>query len=202
MELFLALPFLLCPSLAFQFLANLQVDEYGAHFNQTEVFDPITGDIITHVPAHWRNGIFLQAVTKIDNENLGFTVWKLEDEDVCYLEDMDPNEDPSRFMLEVAYLEAHNVTLDGAEIKTINLQVVDDGEWEGDRKDLTEDMASLCEGLPIRKVREEEIDDRMVHRRKRLAPPTPSRRWCWYCWVGSLFKRSVGSPSQIVHKVY
>merc|ERR1712112_700945 len=168
MKILIALSLLVwCPGLAQNISANLQVDEHGQLYNQTEVFDPKTGDIISHVPSHWRSGIHLHDVTIIKNENLGLAVWKLKDEDVCFLEDLDPEEHPARLVLEAAYLEAHNVTVHTEDIRTVNLRAVDDGDWEGDRNTLTEDMARLCEGLPIRKVHNVEMEEGMVRRRKR-----------------------------------
>ena len=95
-------------------------------------------------------------------------------------------------MLEVAYLEAHNVTVHTEDIRTVNLQAVDDGVWEGDRDTLTEDMARLCEDLTIRKIHHVET---MVHIRKRQAN---TRGWCVVCW---LRPRSIGPSSEIVHKI-
>ena len=137
----------------------------------------------------------LHDVTIIKNENLGLTVWKLNDEDVCFLEDLDPETQPSRFVLEVAYLEAHNVTVHTEDIRTVNLQSVDDGVWEGDRDTLTEDMARLCEDLPIRKIHNVKMGHTKVHMRKRQAN---TRGWCVVCWIRP---RSIGPSSEIVHKI-
>merc|ERR1711962_322942 len=176
MEVYLVFSVLMGPSLASMFSTHLHVDEYGVLYSQTETFDPTTRDIITHVPSHWRNGTFLHEVTKIENENLGITVWELKDQDICFLEDLDPEEHPSRFMLEVAYMEANNVTVNAAESRIVKFKVVDDGEWQGDRDELTEEMQGLCENIPIRKAHEVEIDETMGHRMKRQ---TRRARCCW-----------------------
>merc|ERR1711962_1319081 len=162
MKTLLYLSSLVWTSIATNFSATLQVNEYGVLFNQTQVFDPTTGDIIIHVPSHWRNGTFFHDLTKVENENLDITVWKLKDRDVCFLEKFDPNEHPPSFMLKVAYMEAHNVTLDASQYKVIKFQAVDDGEWEGHRENLTENMQNLCSGVTIRKAHHVQIDETMV----------------------------------------
>jgi len=80
-------------------------------------------------------------------------VWRVKDEDVCHLEHLDPEIQPSRFLLAVASMEMNNVTVDTANIDTKYVHAVDDGEWEGDRDTLTQDMNLLCEGRDIRKVK-------------------------------------------------
>merc|ERR1711962_1579925 len=169
MKIFLFLSSLVWTSLANNFSATLRVNEYGVLYNQTQVFDPTTGDMIVHVPSHWRNGTFFRDLTKVENENLDITVWKLKDQDNCFLEKYDPEEHPSHFMLEVAYMEAHNVTLDASNYRVVTFLVVDDGEWEGDREELTENMQNLCSGVTIRKAHHVQIEETMAHRRKRRA---------------------------------
>ena len=127
------------------------MDEHGVHYNQTEEYDPFTADVITYVPAHERDGLILHELTKIENEGLGLVVWKLTDENFCHLEDLNPRELPTRFVLEVATMEARNITLVDSMLTIEYVHSMDDGEWEGDREDLTADMQKLCEGIPIRK---------------------------------------------------
>merc|ERR1711962_646983 len=122
------------------------------HYKHTESFDPVTGDVISIIPGHHRNGVFLHDVIKIENERLGLLVWRVKEEDVCHLEHLDPEIQPSRFLLAVASLETNNVTVDTSNIYTEYVHAVDDGEWEGDRDTLTQDMKLLCEGRDIRKV--------------------------------------------------
>ena len=93
---------------------NLQLDEDGSYYNQTEEYDLLTGDVITSVPAHWRDGLLLHESHKIENERLGLTVWKLAEDKVCHLEKLDSAEHPTEFVLEVATLEARNITMDSS----------------------------------------------------------------------------------------
>merc|ERR1712126_573307 len=114
-------------TLANNFSATLRVNEYGVLYNQTQVYDPTTGDMIVHVPSHFRNGTFFHELTEVANENLNITVWKLKDQDVCFLEAYHPEEHPPSFMLEIAYMEAHNITFFASEYRVVVFQVVDDG---------------------------------------------------------------------------
>lgn len=153
MKVLLAISALLSPCVASLFIANMQIQENGVHYNQTESFDPVTGDVISIIPGHHSNGVFLHDVVKIENERLGLLVWRVKEEDVCHLEHLDPEIQPSRFLLAVAYLEENNVTVDTSNIYTEYVYAVDDGEWEGDRDTLTQDMKLLCNGREIRKVK-------------------------------------------------
>merc|ERR1719508_387375 len=104
------------------------------HYNQTEEYDPMTADVISSVPAHLRDGLLLHEVVKIENEGLGITVWKLADEAVCHLEEMDPEEHPTQFLLEVATLEARNVTVNSSMERTMYVYSMDphqEGHQEG-----------------------------------------------------------------------
>jgi len=159
MKLLLAISALFSTTLASLFTANMQIQENGVHYNQTESFDPVTGDVISIIPGHHRNGVFLHDVVKIENERLGLLVWRVKEDDVCHLEHLDPEIQPSRFLLAVAYLEMNNITVDTSNIYTEYVHAVDDGEWEGDRDTLTENMKLLCEGRDIRKVNNQVITE-------------------------------------------
>ena len=116
MKTFIALSLLLAPCLGV-FQASLQIEEAGVRYNQTEIFDPLTSDVITLVPSHHRDGIYLHQLAKVENEDLGLVVWKLADKEVCHIEDMDAEDHPLRFLLQVASLEARNVTVDASMIR-------------------------------------------------------------------------------------
>merc|ERR1712168_591708 len=70
----------------------------------------------------------------------------------------------------------------------------DDGEWVGNREDLTEDMREMCEGVPIRKVTnepltEEEFNDMMngvgqqgTRKKRRIWDPPPFPHCCGRGW--------------------
>merc|ERR1712115_23530 len=140
MKTLLYLSSLVWTSLATNFSATLRVNEFGVLYNQTQVYDPTTGDMIIHVPSHFRNGTLLHDLTKVANENLDITVWKLKDQDNCFLEDYNPEENPLSYMLEVAYMEAHNVTIDASQLRVVRFQLVDDGEW----RDTGRSLRRIC----------------------------------------------------------
>jgi len=214
MKLLLAISALFSTTLASLFTANMQIQENGVHYNQTESFDPVTGDVISIIPGHHRNGVFLHDVVKIENERLGLLVWRVKEDDVCHLEHLDPEIQPSRLLLAVAYLEMNNITVDTSNIYTEYVHAVDDGEWEGDRDTLTQDMDLLCEGRDIRKVNntfvtEEEFLDLLNGGNKeddrRMAPmPMPIAHCCNSCCRGIMVRSSdeESSPEDpIFHRI-
>merc|ERR1711970_333635 len=107
-------------------VAQIHMKEGQVEYDQVEVFDPATSDVITHVPRHTRDNLTLHEVVKVENEALGLAVWRLLERDFCYIERMEPKRDPTGMLLKAANF--------------------------GDRKDLTKDMVNLCNGLPIRLV--------------------------------------------------
>merc|ERR1711909_164650 len=64
----------LTSSKAHLFKANLHLEEEGTYYDQTEVYDPETADVITIVPAHERQGLHLEELKKIENEGLGISI--------------------------------------------------------------------------------------------------------------------------------
>ena len=155
MKKFLQLSLIFCPCAAFMLEAHMQISEFGVVYNQTETYDPMTSDVISLIPGHLMKDIYLHGMTRIINEDLGIAVTKMVDDDVCRLEDLDLDLRPSRFILEVASLEARNITTDTSALRTVYLHAVDQGEWKGDRATLTDDMKILCRNLTIRKIRNE-----------------------------------------------
>merc|ERR1719153_1000668 len=134
------------------FVAKIHMKEGEVEYDQTEAYDPLTSDVITHVPGHTRNNITLHEVVKIENELLGLAVWKLKEEDFCHIEKMEPERDPTGMMLEAVSYEARRMVMDNAKVRTVYVHAKDIGEWKGDRENLTMDMKELCNDLPIRLV--------------------------------------------------
>merc|ERR1712098_68862 len=144
-------------SKAYLFKANLHLEEEGTYYNQTEVYDSATGDVITIVPAHERQGLHLEELKKIENEGLKISIWKLKNANVCYIEELDDNYHPVKFVLKVASMEADNVTLSSSMLDTLYILNKDSGTWDGDEDILTENMKNMCDGFKIREVKEEAI---------------------------------------------
>ena len=111
MRILVSLLVLSTVSQAHLFKANLHLEEEGTYYDQTEVYDPVTADVITIVPAHDRQGLHLEELKKIENEGLGISIWKLKNENVCHIEGLDENVHPMMFVLKVASFEAENITV-------------------------------------------------------------------------------------------
>ena len=189
---------LLGQSLGSLLTANLQINEHGLHYNQTEAYDPLTSDVVTYVPNHNRDNITLHEVIKIENEALGLVMWKVTDETVCHIEDLDAETQPQHFFLQTMTMEAKNVTLNMNEIRSEYVHAVDDGKWKGDRNILTKDMIALCKGSPIRKSRKVILTktgfEALVKGEDRMAP-----RMAHCCCPGRQMARS--TEMEIVHMI-
>merc|ERR1711990_134073 len=134
------------------FVAKIHLKEGEVEYDQTEAYDPLTSDVISHVPGHTRDNITLHEVVKIENELLGLAVWKLMEEDLCHIERMEPERDPTGMMLEAVSYEARKMVMDISKMTSVYVHAKDMGEWKGDRERLTKDMKELCNGLPIKLV--------------------------------------------------
>merc|ERR1712215_529855 len=157
MRILVSLLVLAVTSQAHLFKANLHLEEEGTYYDQTEVYDPETADVITIVPAHERQGLHLEELKKIENEGLGISIWKLKNENLCHIEELDENVHPLMFVLKVASLEADNITVSNSMLDIVYILNEDMGAWNGNVDDLTDNMQDMCEGLEIRKVKEKAI---------------------------------------------
>merc|ERR1712042_265407 len=157
MRLFISLLVLTVTSQAYLFKANLHLEDEGTYYDQAEIYDPVTADVITIVPAHDRQGLHLEELKKIENEGLGISIWKLKNENVCHIEALDENAQPLMFVLKVASFEAENITVSNNMLDMVYILNEDIGVWDGNVEDLTENMQAMCEGLEIRKVKEKAI---------------------------------------------
>merc|ERR1712215_225056 len=134
------------------FLAKIHMVEGEVEYDQTEAYDPLTSDVISHVPGHTRDNITLHEVVKIENELLGLAVWRLMDNNFCNIEEIERERDPTGMMLEAVAYDAKHKAMDIAKMRTLYVHAIDMGEWKGDRGNLSKDMQELCSGLPIRLV--------------------------------------------------
>jgi len=168
------------------FVAKIHMKEGEVEYDQTEAYDPLTSDVISHVPGHIRDNITLHEVVKIENELLGLAVWRLMEKEFCQIERMEEERDPTGMMLDAVSYEARKMAMDIAEMTTVYVKAKDMGEWNGDRESLTRDMKELCIGLPIRLVENTYISkeefDNLLSGKDRMERPWPScggsrRRW-------------------------
>ena len=177
--------------------------EGEVEYDQTEAYDPLTSDVISHVPGHIRDNITLHEVVKIENELLRLAVWKLKEEDLCHIEKMEPERDPTGMMLEAVSYEARKMAMDIAEMTTVYVKAKDMGEWNGDRESITRDMNELCNGLPIRLVSNVKISkegfDNLTDGKNRMMAPA---HCC--CGVNARRRRSGNTKpvqGQIIHRI-
>ena len=155
------------------FVAKIHMVEGEVEYDQTEAYDPLTSDVISHVPGHSRDNITLHEVVKIENELLGLAVWRLLEKDACNIEEIEPERDPTGMMLEAVAYDAKHKAMDIAKMRTVYVHAIDMGEWKGDRGNLTKDMQELCSGLPIRlvsnsNISKEEFDNLTIGKDRRV----------------------------------
>ena len=155
------------------FVAKIHMVEGEVEYDQTEAYDPLTSDVISHVPGHSRDNITLHEVVKIENELLGLAVWRLLEKDACNIEEIEPERDPTGMMLEAVAYDAKHKAMDIANMRTVYVHAADMGEWKGDRGNLTKDMQELCSGLPIRlvsnsNISKEEFEHLMIGNDRRV----------------------------------
>merc|ERR1719153_959170 len=101
------------------FVAKIHMKEGEVEYDQTEAYDPLTSDIISHVPGHTRDDITLHEVVKIENELLGLAVWRLKDNNFCNIEELEPERDPTGMMLEAVSYDAKDKAMDIAKMTTV-----------------------------------------------------------------------------------
>ena len=65
----------------------------------------------------------------IENEGLGISIWKLSSDEVCFIEDLDEDTKPMQFVLNVAAMEADNITVHSSLLKTLYVYNIDVGFW-------------------------------------------------------------------------
>ena len=185
------------------FVGKIHVREGEIGYDQTEAYDPLTSDVISHVPGHTRDNITLHEVVKIENELLGLAAWRLMEEDLCHIERVEPERDPIGMMLEAVSYEAKSMVMDIAEVTTVYAHAKDMGEWKGDREQLTRDMKELCNGLPIRLVRNANISkdefDNLSDGKDRCSPRLRSCRLCGKLRIPKLRNANTDSGVEEIH---
>ena len=187
------------------FVAKIHMVEGEVEYDQTEAYDPLTSDVISHVPGHSRDNITLHEVVKIENELLGLAVWRLLEKDACNIEEIEPERDPTGMMLEAVAYDAKHKAMDIAKMRTVYVHAIDMGEWKGDRGNLTKDMQELCSGLPIRLVSNSNISkeefEHLMNGKDRMVQGWPS---CGGILSREFMVRSGNNESveeEVVHRI-
>merc|ERR1712126_36369 len=130
--------------------SQLHIEEFGITYNQSVDLDPITEDVINHVPRHERDGIVYRENTKIENYYLGVSVWKEEDDNHCYFRKLMQYERPLVLNQIAKNTEKRQEVINAADMSQVLIWAKPDGELtENERDKLTRDMKLLCAGIKI-----------------------------------------------------
>ena len=128
-------------------------------YNQSVRLDPLTADVVSHVPRHTRDGILFRESTKIENSFLGLSVWREEDDSSCFFRWMMNYESPFELAALVDVIATQNKSVDAADMIQVLLWATPDGVLtEEQREKLTTDMRALCAGVPIITMHTEHLD--------------------------------------------
>ena len=63
-------PYNILDGLLFQFTTTLPIEEHGVSYNQTMTLNVLTGDVLFHVPKHYRDGVNFYEMYSIENEDM------------------------------------------------------------------------------------------------------------------------------------
>merc|ERR1711942_545101 len=151
--------FFLCNHLSFLDGSELTVKEAGTIYNQSVALDVETSEVVTHVPGHVRDGILFRETIKLDNNHLGVSLWRELDGELCYLRDMMQFEHPEELSQIVDRVEADHKVVDSGEMLQVQLWATPNGQVkEEERELLSKDMKMLCYGLPIIRMRTQQLN--------------------------------------------
>merc|ERR1711942_199316 len=151
--------FFLCNHLSFLDGSELTVKEAGTIYNQSVALDVETSEVVTHVPGHVRDGILFRETIKLDNNHLGVSLWRELDGELCYLRDMMQFEHPEELSQIVDRVEADHKVVDSGEMLQVQLWAKPNGQVKDEERELlSKDMKMLCQGLPIIRMRTEQLN--------------------------------------------
>merc|ERR1711942_112219 len=151
--------FFLCNHLSFLDGSELTVKEAGTIYNQSVALDVETSEVVTHVPGHVRDGILFRETIKLDNNHLGVSLWRELDGELCYLRDMMQFEHPEELSQIVDKVEADHKVVDSGEMLQVQLWAAPNGQVKDEERELlSKDMKMLCQGLPIIRMRTEQLN--------------------------------------------
>merc|ERR1719348_1144227 len=183
---------------------SLDVAEYNTNYITTLKTFAGEEDVVNHVPRHERDGKIFDEHTKIENMELGVSVWKGAGEPRCFFRQMMQYETPPLLVSIAQDLEKRKVQINAANITQVILWATPERELtEEERDNLSLAMQLLCDSLPIlvmstEVVTREEFYQRLGQsqdcfysqsglfggRRKRAAPRRshPKCDWCASCF--------------------
>jgi len=137
---------------------NLTVHEGTSNYISTLKTLAGEEDVINHVPRHFRDGNLYEEHTKIENMDLGVSVWKRAGYKMCLFRHMMEYETPPLLVSIAKDFEKRQVAIDNANITQVLLWATPDREMdELEREDLSVAMQLLCDGIPILKMNTEVV---------------------------------------------
>jgi len=137
---------------------NLTVHEGTSNYISTLKTLAGEEDVINHVPGHVRDGKLYEEHTKIENMDLGVSVWKGAGDQMCLFRNMMEYETPPLLVSIAQDFEKRQVAIDNANITQVLLWATPDREMnEQEREDLSVAMQLLCDGIPILKMNTEVV---------------------------------------------
>merc|ERR1712106_782526 len=132
---------------------NLDIHEHGTNYISTLKTFAGEEDVINHVPRHERDGTIFDEVTKIENMELGVSVWKVPGAQRCLFRHMMAYETPPLLVSIAEDFEKRKVVIDNANITQVIIWATPEREiTEEERDELSLAMQLLCEGVPILKM--------------------------------------------------
>eukprot|EP00092_Neocalanus_flemingeri_P009762 GFUD01010514.1.p1 GENE.GFUD01010514.1~~GFUD01010514.1.p1 ORF type:complete len:242 (-),score=62.12 GFUD01010514.1:691-1416(-) len=150
---------LFCQHFSILVCSQLRVRESGVSYNQSVDYDPLTADVISHVPEHERDGILFRETIKIENVFLGMSVWREGYDEHCYFRLLMKYESPLVLSRIVETAEARNEVVDSSSmIQVLVWASLESDMTELEREELSTDMNKLCAGVPIKKMKTERLE--------------------------------------------
>merc|ERR1712106_83701 len=132
---------------------NLDIHEHGTNYISTLKTFAGEEDVINHVPRHERDGTIFDEVTKIENMELGVSVWKVTGAQRCLFRHMMAYETPPLLVSIAEDFERRKVVIDNANITQVIIWATPEEEMtEEERDELSLAMQLLCDGVPILKM--------------------------------------------------
>merc|ERR1719348_99927 len=170
---------------------ELAVKEGPASYTTTlDSFEGIA-DVVNHVPRHERDGKIFNEHTKIENMDLGVSVWRESGEDFCYFRHMMEYETPPLLMDIAKNLEKRKTVISAANITKVILWAEPDRELtDVERNSLSVAMQVLCAGIPIIKMNTEPVTKEEFNKR------VENNYECFYTQTG-LHGRKKRSPAPV-----
>merc|ERR1719348_2152440 len=158
---------------------ELTVNEGTASYISTlDSFEGID-DVVNHVPRHERDGKIFDEHTKIENMDLGVSVWKRSGDERCRFRFLMEYETPPLLVDIAKNLEKRKAVIDNANITQVLVWATPERELTKEERDkLSVAMQVLCAGLPILEMSTKVVSQEEFYRR------VNTNQECFYSQTG------------------